>query len=117
MASSWMKKSSPATASGDMCLLQADMTTPSSQPPSALPPDLDALNRLDSAELAAIVEDEMSAGDVTRLQWLLEENADNALTSSEKAELAARINAAEHFARRRDYAAAILARRHPGSGD
>ena len=53
----------------------------------------------------------MSAGDVTRLQWLLEENADNALTGSERAELAARLAASDQFARRREYAAAILAQR------
>ncbi len=49
----------------------------------------------------------------TRLQWLLEENADNALTGSERAELAARLAAAEQFARRQEYAAAILAGRQP----
>ena len=86
-------------------------TQPSSLPPSAPGPDLAALERLSDAELAAIAEDEMSAGDVTRLQWLLEENADNALTGSERAELAARLALSDQFARRREYAAAILAQR------
>jgi hypothetical protein len=74
-------------------------------------PDFAALQRLSDAELAAIAQGEMSAGDVTRLQWLLEENADNALTGSERAELAARLAAADQFARRQEYAAAILAQR------
>ena len=74
-------------------------------------PDFAALERLSDAELAAIAQGEMSAGDVTRLQWLLEENADNALTGSERAELAARLAAADQFARRREYAAAILDQR------
>ena len=95
--------------------MPADPTTPPTQPPtqpsSAPPPDLAALERLSDAELAAIAQDEMSAGDVTRLQWLLEENADNALAAGERAELAARAAAADHFARRREYAAAILAQR------
>lgn len=86
-------------------------TQPSSLPPSTPVPDLAALQRLSDAELAAIAQEEMSAGDVTRLQWLLEENADNALTGSERAELAARLAASDQFARRQEYAAAILAQR------
>lgn len=74
-------------------------------------PDLAGLRQLTEAELRAIAEDEMSAGDVTRLQWLMEEAADNALTGSERAELAARLAAAEQFARRKEYAAALLAGR------
>ena len=91
--------------------MQANSTTPPAQPPSAQ--DLATLQRLEDAELQAIAEGEMSAGDVTRLQWLLEENADNALTTSERAELAARLAAAEQFARHREYAAAVLAQRRP----
>ena len=91
--------------------MQADSTTPPAQPPSAL--DLATLQRLEDAELQAIAEGEMSAGDVTRLQWLLEENADSALTTGERAELTARLAAAEQFARRRECAAAILAQRRP----
>ena len=86
------------------------MPTNSTTPP---PPDHTTLHQLDDAELVAIAEGEMSAGDVTRLQWLLEENADSALTTSERAELAARLAAAEQFARRKDHAAAILAQRRP----
>ena len=91
--------------------MPADPTTPPTQSSSAPPPDLAALERLSDAELVAIAQDELSAGDVTRLQWLLEENADNALTASERAELAARSAAADHITRRREYAAAILAQR------
>lgn len=91
--------------------MPADPTTLPIQPSSAPPPDLAALERLSDAELAAIAQDELSPGDVTRLQWLLEENADNALAASERAELAARAAAADHFARRREYAAAVLAQR------
>ena len=69
------------------------------------------MQRLSDAELAAIAQDEMNASDVTRLQWLLEENADNALSMSERAELAARAAAADDFARRKEYAAALLAQR------
>jgi hypothetical protein len=53
----------------------------------------------------------MNAGDVTRLQWLLEESADNALSMSERAELSARAAAADYFTRRKEYAAALLAQR------
>ncbi len=90
-------------------------TTPPAQPSQALPPYLATLYGLSDAELAAIAEDELSAGDVTRLQWLLEENADNALGTSERAELAARAAAAEALARRKEYAAAILAQRQSGT--
>ena len=86
--------------------MQTDSTTPSTQPASA--PDFADLHQLDDAELRAMAQAEMSAGDVTRLQWLLEENADNALTTSERAELAARMAATGKFARRREYAAALL---------
>jgi hypothetical protein len=86
------------------------MPTNANTPPT---PDLAALQQLGDAELSAIAQNEMSAGDVTRLQWLLEENADNALTGSERAELAARLAAAEQFAQRREHAAAILAGRRP----
>lgn len=91
--------------------MQANSTTPPVQPSSAPAPDLAALRRLSDAELSAIAQDEMGAGDVTRLQWLLEENADNALTTSERAELAARAAAAQQFARHKEDAAAILAQR------
>lgn len=91
--------------------MQTSSTTPPTQPLPAR--DLATLQRLEDAELQTIAEGEMSAGDVTRLQWLLEENADNALTTSERAELAARLAAAEQFARRREYAATILAQRQP----
>ena len=90
--------------------MPADLTTPPTQPSSA-PPDFAALQRLSDAELSAIAQDEMNAGDATRLQWLLEENADNALSMSERAELAARAAAADSFARRKEYAAALLAQR------
>ncbi|MBK8050888.1 MAG: hypothetical protein IPK16_29575 [Anaerolineales bacterium] len=53
----------------------------------------------------------MSAGDVTRLQWLLEEHADNALGTNERAELAARAAAAEALAQRKEAAATVLAQR------
>ncbi len=87
-----------------------DLTTPPAQSSSA-PPDLAAMQRLSDAELAAIAQDEMNPGDVTRLQWLLEENADNALSMSERAELAARAAAADSFTRRKEYAATLLAQR------
>ena len=90
--------------------MSADSITPPTQPPP-VPPDLAALERLSDAELAALAQDEMNAGDATRLQWLLEENADNALSMSERAELAARAAAADNFARRKEYAAALLAQR------
>jgi hypothetical protein len=83
--------------------------TPPTQPSPAS--DLATLHQLSDAELSAIAQGEIGPGDVTRLQWLLEENADNALTTSERAELAARAVAAEHFTRRRERAAAILAQR------
>jgi hypothetical protein len=97
--------------------MQTNATTPPTQPSSAPQPDLAALQQLDDAELWVVAEGEMSAGDITRLQWLLEENADNALGASERAELAARVAAAEQFAQRREYAAAILAQRRPPMED
>jgi hypothetical protein len=91
--------------------MQTDSTPPSAQPSSTSLPDFATFHQLDDAELRAIAEGEMRAGDVTRLQWLLEENADNALTGSERAELAARLADAEQFTRRKEYAAALLAGR------
>lgn len=74
------------------------------------------LAALSDADLAAIAHSELSPGDATRLQWLLEENADNALTTSERAELVARAGAAEQFARRKEHAAQLLAaRRSPAA--
>jgi hypothetical protein len=83
--------------------MEANASTPS--------PDLTGLHQLGVAELRAIAEDEMGAGDVTRLQWLMEEASDNALTGSERAELAARLASAEQFAQRKEYATALLAGR------
>lgn len=94
--------------------MQESSTTPPLPPSSAPALDLAALDRLSDAELVDIAEAEMSPGDVTRLQWLLEENADNALTGSERAELATRAAAFDQFERRQERAAAILAARQSG---
>jgi hypothetical protein len=66
---------------------------------------------LDDDALWAIVHRQLSAGDVTRLVWLLEENADNALNSSERAELQARLAEAGQMERESDHAAALLRQR------
>ncbi|MFZ1768938.1 MAG: hypothetical protein WAU00_07060, partial [Caldilinea sp.] len=58
-----------------------------------------------------IARSQRSAGDVTRLEWLLEEQADNALRGSERLELEARMAAADVFLRRKAYAAALLQQR------
>lgn len=73
--------------------------------------DLAALDALSDDALWSIVRSQLSAGDVTRLVWLLEENADNALTASERAELAARSRDAEHWRQRRVRAAEVLRQR------
>jgi hypothetical protein len=72
------------------------------------PPSLDLL---DDDALWEIVRSQLSAGDVTRLTWLLEENADNALAVSERAELEARSAEAHHFIQRKARAAALLQER------
>lgn len=73
--------------------------------------DATALDALSNDALWEIVRSELGAGDLTRLVWLLEENADNALTASERAELAARSRAAERLRQRRANAAAVLRQR------
>jgi len=70
-----------------------------------------SLELLDDDALWEIVRDRLSAGDVTRLTWLLEENADNALTVSERAELEARTAEANRFIQRKAHAAALLQQR------
>lgn len=70
-----------------------------------------SLDLLDDDTLWDIVRSRLSAGDVTRLTWLLEENADNALTASERAELEARSAEANHFLERKASAAAVLQQR------
>lgn len=74
-------------------------------------PDLTTLETLGNDALWEIVHSQLSAGDVTRLVWLLEEHADNALNASERAELQARSAEAEHLLRRRAHAAAVLQQR------
>jgi hypothetical protein len=70
--------------------------------------DLAALDQLDDAALWDVACSQLSAGDATRLQWLLEEQGDMALTISERAELAARAAAAERTMQRAEHAAALL---------
>ena len=74
-------------------------------------PDLTPLETLGNDALWEIVHSQLSAGDVTRLVWLLEEHADNALNASERAELQARSAEAEHLQQRRAHAAAVLQQR------
>lgn len=69
------------------------------------------LTALDDDALWAMVHSQLSAGDVTRLVWLLEENVDNALNASERAELQARSTAAAQMEQRRHAAADLLRRR------
>ena len=82
-----------------------------SQAPAEFQDDLAALATLDDDALWEIARSQLSAGDVTRLEWLQEENADNALTGSERAELAARTAEADRFMRRKACAADLLQRR------
>lgn len=77
----------------------------------SLEPDLAALDPLDVETLMDIAQSELSAGDTTRLIWLLEEQADNALNASEFAELAMRSAAAQALQARKVYAAALLEQR------
>lgn len=78
------------------------------QTPTEYEGTLAALDQLDDAALWEIAGSQLSAGDATRLQWLLEENTDNALTTSERAELAARAAAAERALLQAERAAALL---------
>jgi hypothetical protein len=73
--------------------------------------DLFALDQYDDDTLWDIAHSELSAGDTTRLIWLLEEHSDNALTSSDRAELEARSAAAQDLLLRKAHAAALLQRR------
>ena len=57
------------------------------QPSPADQADIAALGELDDAALWAIARSQLGAGDTTRLVWLLEENADNALSASERARI------------------------------
>ncbi len=79
-----------------------------SQAPTEYENTLAALDQLDDAALWEIAHSQLSAGDVTRLQWLLEEQGDMALTISERAELAARAAAAAHMMERAERATALL---------
>jgi len=74
-------------------------------------PDLATLDALSSDALWAIVHSQLSASDVTRLVWLLEEHTANALNASERAELHARSVEAELLLQRRVHAAAVLQQR------
>lgn len=69
------------------------------------------LASLDDDALWTLVHRQLRAGDVTRLVWLLEENADNALNSSERAELQARLAEADQMEQQREHAAALLRQR------
>jgi len=73
--------------------------------------NLAALDALGNEALWEIVHSQLSAGDVTRLVWLLEEHTDNALNASERAELQARSAEAERLWERRVHAAAVLQQR------
>ncbi len=73
--------------------------------------DLFALDQYDDDTLWEIAHSELSAGDTTRLIWLLEEHSDNALTSSDRAELEARSAAAQALLLRKAHAAALLQQR------
>ena len=85
--------------------------TMNTQKPSEFDDDLSALDLLDDGALWEIVHSNLSAGDVTRLVWLLEENTDNGLTGSERAELHARMTEANRLSQRKTYAAQILQHR------
>ena len=79
-----------------------------SQSPEEYESTLAALDRLDDAALWDVAYSQLSAGDATRLQWLLEEQGDMALTLSERAELVARAAVAERTMQRAEHAAALL---------
>ena len=78
------------------------------QTPEEYETGLAALDLLDDAALWDVAYSQLSAGDATRLQWLLEEQGDMALNVSEHAELAARAAAAERTLLQAEYAATLL---------
>lgn len=85
----------------------------SNQSNSPAPPQLDLLelDQFDDDALWEIAHSELSAGDTTRLIWLLEEHSDNALTATDRAELEARSAAAQALLLRKAHAAALLQQR------
>ena len=90
---------------------RTNRTAAGSQKPAEPQSDLFALDQYDDDTLWDIAHSELSAGDTTRLIWLLEEHSDNALTSSDRAELEARSAAAQDLLLRKAHAAALLQQR------
>ena len=91
--------------------IATDLSPDWPQTPAELQTDLIALDELDDAALWRLARSQPSAGEVTRLEWLLEEQGDCALSASERLELAARLAATDRFMRARAHAAALLQRR------
>jgi hypothetical protein len=81
------------------------------QPPAEFQTDLAALDDLDDAALWHLARSQPSAGEVTRLEWLLEEQGDHALSASERLELEARLAGTDRFMRAKAHASALLQQR------
>lgn len=79
-----------------------------SQAPAEFQADLAALDRLDDDALWRIARNQRSETDATRLQDLLEKNADDALTDAERLELNAQVAEADRFMLRKAHAASLL---------
>ena len=91
--------------------LSTDRSSAWPQTPAELQTDLTALDALDDAALWHLARSQPSAGEVTRVQWLLEEQGDHALSASERLELEARLAATDRFMRASAYAVALLQQR------
>ena len=79
-----------------------------SQAPAEFQADLAALDRLDDDSLWRIARSQRSEADAGHLKGLLEKNADDALTASERLELDAQVAEADRFMLRKAHAAALL---------
>jgi hypothetical protein len=79
-----------------------------SQAPAAFQADLAALDRLEDEALWRIARSQRSKADAAHLQELLEKNADDALSATERLELDAQVADADLLMLRKAHAAALL---------
>ena len=79
-----------------------------SQAPAEFQADLAALDRLGDDSLWRIARSQRSEADAGHLQELLEKNADDTLTASERLELDVQVAEADRFMLRKAHSAALL---------
>lgn len=79
-----------------------------SQAPAAFQADLAALDRLDDDSLWRIARSQRSQADASRLESLLEKNADGTLSTTERLEMEGQMIEADRLMLRKAHAAALL---------